>query len=424
MASTQEFECLVLGEEPAGLWLLQKLDKVYRHSGESPYFGWLQFEPERAATPVPAQFAEHFGLDAGPTWHTQILSKRGALEWSPESFKDRFPKLNLELLEAFPKTTHGREREFTMAHKALSQYPELLSYCMGLWKYFGRASNMRPESVVLAGLRAHTLCWWQPKDGLPKSVAPIDVTVKNRNVKEIYFSKKGMISLQLEDQTTLLTRKLILNTSFLQLKDLAKRLPELLSCIDMDFSVVSQSALYPLHLEVNAPAVSSWVPPLNFFFDSIDLPNLDEEIWPFECERRPGHASLTLWASWSRGISMEGLTAQFLKGYERLNWLFPFLHTHLERLSAPLSIHCHSQQARTALQKGLEAHAKSRFEVTRTHSSTRRPNVFFLSPSLHTQWLYPFGPMLEAQKLVREIAGGKRVRSLKKPPAPSLSPPN
>ncbi|MEZ4751119.1 MAG: hypothetical protein R3B54_11015 [Bdellovibrionota bacterium] len=172
---------------------------------------------------------------------------------------------------------------------------------------------------------------------------------------------------------------------------------------------------------MDAPAVSKWVPPLNFFFDSIDLPNLDEEIWPFECTHHSGGTTLTLWASWSRGISMEGLTSQFLKGYERLNWLFPFLHTHLGKLSAPLSVHCHSQQARTALQKGLEAHAKSRFAVTRTHSATRRPNVFFLSPSLHTQWLYPFGPMLEAQKLVHEIAGRKRLRAFKKPPAEAQS---
>ncbi|MCB0417885.1 MAG: hypothetical protein KDD39_09555 [Bdellovibrionales bacterium] len=421
MASTQEFECLVLGEEPAGLWLLQKLDKVYRHNGETPYFGWLQFEPDRAATPVPAQFAEHFGLDTGPHWHTHILSKRGALQWSPDSFKERFPKLDLELLDAFPKNSHGREREYKLARQALTHYPELLSYCTGLWKYFGRAYNMRPESIVLAGLRAHTLSWWQPKSQLPKSVAPIDATVKNRNVQEIYFSKKGMISLQLEDQTTLLTRKLVLNTSFLQLRALTKRLPELLNCIDMDLPNVSRSALYPLRLEVNSPAVSRWAPPLNFFFDSIELPNLDEEIWPFECSHTATSATLTLWASWSRGISMEGLTAQFLKGYERLNWLFPFLHSHLEKLSAPLSVHCLSQQARTALQKGLEAHARSRFEVSRTHSTTRRPNVFFLSPSLHTQWLYPFGPMLEAQKLVSEIAGRKRVRTLKKPPVEAQS---
>lgn len=273
---------------------------------------------------------------------------------------------------------------------------------------------MRPESVVLAGLRAHTMTWWQPKGQLPKSVAAIDATVSNRNVQEIYFSKKGMISLQLEDQTTLLTRKLIVNTPFLKLRQLGTRLPELLECLDVDLDRASQSALYPLRLSVKSPAISQWAPPLCFFFDSLELPNLDEEIWPFECAPTPEGTNITLWASWKQGISMEGLTARFLKGYERLAWLFPFLHTHLEHLSAPLSVHCHSEQARTALLEAIELQAKSRFEVTRTHSATRRPNVFFLSPSLHTQWLYPFGAMIEAKKLVHEVAGGKRLRSARK----------
>lgn len=85
-----EFQCVVLGDEPAGLWILRRL----RELAPEARLGWVSYEQIPPPVCVPVSLARPFRLkELGPSWSAEIVTPSRTLPWSAEALRAAFPEL-------------------------------------------------------------------------------------------------------------------------------------------------------------------------------------------------------------------------------------------------------------------------------------------------------------------------------------------
>src|SRR4051812_34151963 len=109
--ATADFDCVVLGNEPAGLWLLDALDKQ-----QNLKLGWAReqephsdFLMRKLAVPTPV--ARAFGLSTEPAWNPELIFPGRSFEWNQEKLKSLCPELALIDLWNAPARAAGWQLE-------------------------------------------------------------------------------------------------------------------------------------------------------------------------------------------------------------------------------------------------------------------------------------------------------------------------
>ena len=400
-----EFECLVIGNDAAGLWLLTKLYQAYEARNESPMprMAWVDLGASPRVSFLPVPIAENFGIKTTEKpWSAEMIVPGGSFLWDQASLVEKFPHLQFDKLRA-GLFTPGLQ-QFTLAHQAIKSYPELLDYAGGLWKIFGRARSPQPETVLLGALACTELVHWNPIADIPAAIQKIEVTSQTTPIEEFRVLKHGIISVKFKDAAPILAKKVIFNAPLWQLAEIFQGHDNFFHLLNIDHTLVSKRAHYAFKITAEKAAIPCTLKPLSLLFDVEEIPDVETEVWPFYYSETETAKELTLWATGPREISLEALQDRFRGAVGRMNRLFPFLNSSILQFQVPLGPEtCHSSETRREIETHLERHAIETYEQSWLNARTRVKHCFVLGPFLNCHLPYPWGQLELAQKLLKEI---------------------
>lgn len=396
-----EFDCIVLGDEPAGLWLLTELAKLSRSTGKAARLGLLSLGEEPRRVPFPARLASDFGIEVDRIWHAEVLTPTARFLWEEKTLEERFPFLSVHDLVSSPLRLAARDK---LAQKTILKHPDLFLFAKGIWKFLGRTSRLRPETILVSALMATDLCSWEPLLQLPEALEKFHVNPAENPIEEIRRVRSDLLLFKCREKEAWLTRKLVINCPLRQLTPFCSVSADLLRWLPVRANILSRSALFPLALAVENEVVPVPVQPLNFFFETTEVPDTEREVWPFEMFKEASTKTLTLWAQGPREIAPEFLAERFRQGVQQLQKLFPHLASGLKSLSLPLSAgDCLSEDRRSVYYDHLELSARESYAAISLEARTRLHPLRLLSPFVQCHLPYPLGPLQQAQKTLREF---------------------
>ena len=95
-----EFDLLVLGNEPGGLWLIREFSKLYSHEASikqtnktQANLGWLKLSDPPSGLYLPKTTAHHFNIETKNLFSAEIASTQSLFRWSPEKVFNHFSSL-------------------------------------------------------------------------------------------------------------------------------------------------------------------------------------------------------------------------------------------------------------------------------------------------------------------------------------------
>lgn len=424
-----EFHCVVVGNEPAGLWLLKRLAGAMGENGKPLPCAWIRLAGPRAPVPFPTAAAAELGIELGTPWHAELVTRRRNLVWSRAGLQAAFPGLPEDLWEKKPSALAAPRGGGLNAHrKALQKHPELLGFATGLWKALGRTPQLQPEMLLWSALTALEMGTWSPEAALPDTVTIVDGSEWENPLEELKTVSNGALSLKFRDLKPIVARHWVLNTPYGSFRRLSSESDALKKLLTTEEEVGANRALYRLRIEAESRAVPPIVPPLAISFDADSIPDWDTEVWPFfHSPGVNGGTFLDLIASAPPGAPpgapLEAVLDRFRTGLKGLNRLFPFLPHSIRTLSVPLNVEtCSDDESRSAVAQYLEQTAVELYANTSLHTATRHKSLTVLFPSLHCGLPYPLGPLSAARRLASDIIGKPKDKSKSRETQPPVSP--
>lgn len=408
-----EFHCVVVGNEPAGLWLLRRLAGATDESGKPLQCAWIRMTPDPQAIPIPTCAAPEFGISLTGPWHAELVTRRRNLEWKPDAIQAAFPGLPKALWEK-PVSGPGflaRPGALGAHRKALEKHPELLSFASGIWKALGRTPHLQPEVLLWSSLLATELGLWTPTDGLGENLTVIRASEWENPLEETKSAPQGSLSLKFRDLKPIVARHWVLNLPFRSFRRLSAKSDGLSRWLTTDAEVGANRALYRFRIKAEGTAIPAAVPPMAVAFDAEVIPDWDTELWPFRVDRDGETAWIELTASAPPGVPLDAVLDRFRDGMRSLGRLFPFLESSVQSFSAPLSLDsCYDEEARAGVAQALEDQSIELYANTSLHAVTRHKSLTALFPSLHCGLPYPLGPLSVARRVATEILGKPKAR--------------
>jgi hypothetical protein len=400
MAGNQAFTTVVVGDEPAGLWLMRQLYDVGIPGGK-PTLGWVRLEVPRLPVCFPASFAKPFGISGSDTWYPEVLTPHHRLSWDPKT-----------LSELFPELPPASRPSLAMIRKTIRRRPEILAYAAGIWRVLGRTERLNPEGLVLGALHCAGLLWWDVAGDVPAGVQRIGV-IDNRNpIESMKREGTGWAMKFRQWDEPIVAERWVFNLPLHQLRWMCRQSPELVRALRMDVSVRAPHSLFGLRVRGEKGGIPFMVRPLTIAFDTDEIPDLMHEVWPIvRRDTEQGH-ELTVWVSGFTEPALEATLSNFRMGMQRLNQLFPFLGRSLLQIGLPLDVDtCFSDEHRADVLDTLETGMIEYFQISRLHAQTGHRAVHALLPYIQCHLPYPLGPLFTARKLLEEWAGKKRLRA-------------
>lgn len=394
----EEFDCLLVGDDPAGLWFLQK---YFTDTNGQRKLAWVTQGNDLSHTPLPTVVARHFGIHFKSSWNAELRFPRETYVWNEKEVTARFPEENLakvgELFFANPVAAYA------IVTRALRRYPELLSIGQAFWRVLGRTSQSRPETQVLSALLSTELCYWDPTLLLSEPIARIQAPKVEQPVEEVKSAKGGTL-VCVRGATPILAKHVVLNASLHELGRLFGSELSSKKWFTLDPELKASHASYDFSVTAARHAVPWSLKPLTLVFDESEIPDPDQEIWPlwFETSETQSHLKVSL--PFSRQVSLEGVQAEFRVQMKKLNTLFPFLAKSLVSIETPLDTEsCYSEMARKLLWDRLESRCRESYSLSSLSFRTANPSVFLLGPFAQCHLAYPLGALTAAREVLVEI---------------------
>lgn len=419
-----EFSYVVLGDEPAGLWLLRRLAELLP-AGERLL--WIRFDETLAPVAVPPALARSFKLALGESWSPEILTPTSALRWRADEIARRFPELSARVSEPGPGIPQPRltrhdvlpqprltRHEMHAVRSALRNHPELLAFAQGVWRRLGRSYNLHAETLVSGALFCAELAWWEPQRELPERVEQLRISPRDNAVEAMKTLRDGALELGFHGIEPVVGRRWILNSPWHRLLALSRRHPDLVASLNVSEDLRAREALCALRVTVRADALPIALQPLTIRFDTDEIPDLAREVWPIELLPAPPGAAtreLALWATVPRELSLDAALDALGQSLGRLNGLVPFVAEGIEALSVPLSMDsCFTDEQRGEALDTLERSYVELHDYTSLQTQTRLPGLKALLPSHYCNLPHPIGPLHAARRLLEDLVGRKRLK--------------
>ncbi len=411
-----EFHCVVVGNEPAGLWLLKRLAGATDETGKPLHCAWVRLPTPSEPVAIPTVATAEFGIELKDAWHAELVTKRRNLEWRPEAIQAAFPGLSETLWEKPVAGTGFSVRPGRLgAHrKAIERHPDLLSFATGMWKALGRTPHLQPDVLLWSTLLATELATWTPTDGLPGNLSIIEACERDNPLEEAKSGERGALSLKFRNMKPIVARHWVLNLPFQAFARLSSQSDALSKWLTTNAEAAANRTLYRFRFKAAEAAVSLAAPPLVVAFDAEVIPDWDTELWPFRVERAGGIATVELTASAPTGVPLDAVLERFRGGMKSLGRLFPFLPTSVQSFSVPLSLDsCYDEAARFSVSRQLEQESIELYANTSLHTVTRHKSLTALFPSVHCGLPYPLGPLTAAKRVVADILGKPKKKEAK-----------
>lgn len=422
----KEFRCVVLGDEPASLWLLERLATLSAQRGEPISLAWISLGRAEQRLCVPNGFGERFSLPIGQPWSSEVLCRDLPFSWDPVTIRERYPALPFADSEKewFDMLVQPNEKIRKACRTAIESDSSLLNIAKAIWKRVGRTFRLAPEQFLIGALLCRRMSWWTPEAvGFEGERFRIDP--RTNPIENLHFERDGAMTLTFEGLPPIVGYEWILGSNIHDLELLCRKQPQLLDIAfpAADFEAHSHSSLYPLHVKVASCAVSVAMRPLTLSFETDQFPEIDSELWPIDAAlglELETQRELVVWASAFQGLDLDNVLAQFRRGFAHLSKLLPYVPDRVAELSVPLDMNtCASDTLRDRVMNQLEAERIERYDLTRFHTQTRSKNVHALFPNLFCHLPYPVGPFIAAEQMLALLLGKPKTRKFLDPPRSS-----
>jgi hypothetical protein len=413
--ANQEFDCVVFGDEPAGLWLLQSLA---RESVVPLKLGWIRGRSSRPVA-LPTTVARAFGIPTGETWSPELVFPEDSLSWTAASLRARYP--DVPLVDLWDAALPSSRAHLNTARAALFRYPELVGQAAGIWKWAGKSWALSPEMMLIGSLQYLETSFWEPMCHVPHEIDRWAVEADVPVIESIKPLRAGSIAVQLKEADPFFTKVFIFNSPLCDLKVSLSQLPHKEWPFDVPALPRVSQRLYRLRLQVENGVVPRGTPPICLFFDSDEIPDKDCEMSPVEFTRHENATQIDSWISAPQECSLELLMDRFRQGVRRLNRQMPFLPMSTIHIEAPLGLEtCHDEERRQLALSSLEASAIEIYDTTMLHARTPRRGIFDLGPHICSHLLFPLGPLSEAREIRDAILRKQKAPKSKISPKSSI----
>lgn len=414
-----KFDLLVLGNEPAGLWLLREFTQLYPHSLTeqklpitTPELGWLRLNKKIPSVLMSKPIAHHFGIEPHDFFSVEIASRDRLFRWSPEKVLSFFSDLPDSLTERFLQSLAGPSgKERKAISLALIRQPDLLTYAQSLWKQIGRSRKVTPEMTIWAALQSLELFHFNP-EGLVSSLSHLQTYSLSEQQEWVSIEQtpEKLFKITLSSGPCLFTKSLVLNLTVNELLNLSAKNP-LLDWSQISKNILSRYFHYPLTLELENYRLPHNIQPVTIILDEEVLPEPDTEMWPLTLSSHLTGQAVTIWVTHRANFSYEGLTEALGKALGRFQHHFPEALKNLKHISIPLGVEsCHGDEQRQSIIKQIEIDAKELYGVSLLHVQTRKKGLYSLLPALRCDLPYPLGTLQGAQEILKECFNKKTLK--------------
>ena len=407
--SATVYDVLVMGGEPAGVWLLNSLAQT------APFLKLAWVSPSGSEPPL--VWPSGLLPDATPhsenisPWHIQIATPQGILWWRPDVLAGLSRAWNLEFIVRCQKFTKVSPADLGTLRFVIRENPEILSLAASVWKWVGRTDLARPETVLLAALKYSDVSWAPPPrapEGCDQRVLPTE------RVETFERTHDGIFELAWAGSPPIRARNLVWNASVTSLGIVAAKIEWLSKAVRSEarLAALSARAQYTLSFSADPACIPDPIRNLCLHLDSLDqcgVGSLAFQTDNVQPKAKTKRVSLFVEAPYE--VVPEVIADAFRASLGKLGRRLPFLLQGMDALSLPLSLDCLSEDKRSAWVHQARNHRQERYSLTELQWGTALPNLFLLAPSVGCHLPYPQGTLQAASQLLALLLKRGKVKA-------------
>ncbi len=405
--SWTEFDCVVVGDELAAVWLLRQyveLAKKEKGAGEVRV-GWIRLRPQLRPQAVPHFLREKLGLEAKAPFSAEIRTPKHDYPWLPDRITERY---------GFAPPAWGplTNSEQSQLRYCFQRFPEVFDVGAALWARFGKSSTLSSEKLVESAFRLSQLTYIPLEELAPPQTTIFNCPPGETPLKKITRLKTGEISFEFApggaDDKPIMSRHWILSSGFLEHQQWKSAGFDVAEYLGVSVTPPSHAFL-EFSLEVDNAALSPRQAPITLWSDADQIPDPLREIWPMELERQGGDAKtskLIAQAPVCFPFDVDTALKQMRESVKRITRLIPWLPECLRSVEFPLGIEsCHSAETRAEIESRLWQNLHERYALSSLEVRTRHKGIYVLPASYHSELPYPLGPLRGAKEILIERFG-------------------
>lgn len=415
------YGAVVVGDEPAGLWLLAHLARE-RPFGDAPLL-WISFA-DPAPTAVPFFWGPRWGITVEGPWSAELRTPKRAFRWTERAVRERFPKLpsTVELKRPEDRTAPERStttRELERAvREALADSPDFALVTRMIARAAFRARRPAPETAAVAALLWTELAWWRPAAAVPDAV--------HRWVFEHFPSVAAQVRSgdlhrwRLSNGAELESRLCILNADERLLDRFFRSvggLSSMLGYVGPRAPIASASIDVQLAERTLPQALS----PLVVLAETETFPDEDREIWSMTLGSNM--RSLRVDVATSPLVTDGSIADASMEALVRLRKLFPGFEQSVTGMSPNFpSESCDDPVQRVARQDAFECRSVGRYAEASFRREGTVAGIEPLLPSFRCDLPYPLGTLLGAREVLEKVSERRpRAAGRREAPPPEAS---
>lgn len=384
----KHYDLVVLGEEIAGSWLIQKFCET--PSLSSKKILWIRTNTSLPTYRLPLSLARHFGISTEKNWSVELAFPTRVFNWDQE-------KLDFYLaghsLKGEDWIRHDKKITRVCEH-LFEHFPDLHVIAKGLWAYLGYSHSATAEATIWASFLAGEMTEWQVP--LPENFPSLEIITLSPTSK-LHFLKytRQELEFEIDGEQKCKAAKVLLN---MEVSKLMNCLTEGgIADVGLSSDVFSDFALYHLHVDFERGTYLPFQKSC-LLFSTESVPDSEREISLIE----KGN-SVTIRVCERRNASLFSILERFKYALKDLARGYPDLPMHVKSYYPPLGLEsCYSDAFREEVLNTLNVEKRDLYRLTQVSSLTAMACIKNISPQVHCHLPYPYGPLEEAKKILLE----------------------
>ncbi len=414
--SWTEFDCVVVGDEIAAVWLLrQYVELAKKEKGASEVrVGWIRLRPSARPIAIPHFLREKLGLEAKPFFSPEVRTPRHDYPWSPSRILERY---------GFQPPAWGplTASEASQIRYCYQRFPEVFDVGAALWARFGKSAALSTEKLVESAFRLSQLSWVPLEELAPPQTTILNYPPSETPLKKIMRLKTGEISFEFAEDQPIMSRHWILANSYLEHLQWKAEGFDVAQYLGIGITPPSHGFL-EFRLDVDNAALSPRQAPITLWSDADQIPDAVREVWPIELQRMSGNTSrLIAQAPVPFPFDVDTALSQMREAIKRITRLIPWLPECLRSVEFPMGIEsCHSQEARAEIESRLWQNLHERYALSSLEVRTRHRGIYVLPASYHSELPYPLGTLRGAKEILIERFGRREYQKVNVAPQAAI----
>ncbi len=406
--SWTEFDCVVVGDEVAALWLLRQFSELARNE-KSPEIrlGWVRLHTKTRPLAIPHALREKLGLDPKPPFSAEIRTPKRDIVWSPEHVRQKY---------GFTPPRWGQlsTSEESQIRYCFQKFPEVFEVGSVLWSRLGRSGTLSPERLVEAAFRLTELSWVSLDEVAPPQTTVFHYLPSESPLKKITKLRSGEYSFEFAAGQPLVSRTWILAPSYLEIQQWKAGGFDLNEFLGINISTPSHG-FFGFGMTLEKDALSERQKDMCLWADADEIPDSETEVWSFDIshDEKTDEISVYAEAPLLFPFDLDMALTQMRESVKRFTRLVPWLPEKVRSFEFPMSLDsCSRDESRAELEPRLWHNVTARYQMATLETRTRHNGLYLLPTSFHAELPYPMGTLRGAQEILIDRFGRRGVKKV------------